>query len=220
MAAKQKRARLKRQIPGLLTQAVKRHNQQVGNIVWAWNLAHEQLYVLFAYFIQESKRASAIWHVIQSDKTQREMLLATALAALGETAPLYVEIKWLCDRVGDISTFRKDPAHTPIHVKGPLTVGFLPPLGPSEISGRPQAVERLTTKPTAQFWRAARDDLYMLGLYAWHIHYQLRYPGVIGHALPHRPSLLSLPQSTKEGRRKPRPPRGKARRPRLSSSHP
>jgi len=219
MAARQKRYRIPRRVPGSLSKAVKAHNQQVGNILWAWNLAHDQLFQMFEYFVDDQRLASNLWHVLNSDKTQREMLTAAALAELDEQSALFQEIKWVLDRISDISTYRNDPAHTPIYVGRIYQTGSV--LIPSRISGRPQAVQRLNLKPTRSFWRAARGDLYALAAYAKEICLRLRNQDQPPHwlgPLPRRPELLTLPQKAKRAPQKPRLQGGKARQRPPSSS--
>ncbi len=204
--------RISRRIPRHITVAVRQHNRQVGDILWAWNLVQDQLFGLFSYFFADKRHlSSAIWHTIQSDKVQREMLSAIARADLPANSKTFANIKWLLDRIGDLSPLRNDPAHTPIYVAR-LSVGSA--LIPSAISGRPAAVDRLTARPTKQIWRAARADLFVLAVYAREISIRLENPtrqALLG-PLPRRPALLSLVAKHHTGPRKSRPQSSKANR--------
>src|SRR5580704_11611935 len=77
----------------------RKHAHQVGEIVTAWNDLQAVCYRLFAT-LSEAKNpgymniAHGIWHSVQSDKTQREMMLAAARGALNPKSRALGQIKW------------------------------------------------------------------------------------------------------------------------------
>jgi hypothetical protein len=97
----------------------RRHAHQVGEVITAWNDLQAGFFLIFQT-LSETKNpkssaiALAIWHSIQSDSAQREMMLSVARAALPENSRAYSQIKWLKDRADKLTPFRNDPAHTPI----------------------------------------------------------------------------------------------------------
>src|SRR5580658_522893 len=72
------------------TPAIQLHARHTGEIVIAWNRLQSSLFMLFAALfgdVHKQHFAHKIWHSIQSDKTQREMLYNAAEAAYGVRCP-------------------------------------------------------------------------------------------------------------------------------------
>ena len=149
--------------------------------------------------IHKQHFAHKIWHTIQSDKTQREMLYNAAEALLGvRCPPLLADIKWALDRASDLSPYRNDAAHTAIWtVKQPTGKRTV---FPDPNATRWTTMQRLVATPTATVWRKVRGDLYALSDYVELINSHVRYG-------PLRP-LQSRPQLQAVQAKPPRSPLG------------
>src|ERR1700730_4146181 len=95
------------------------HAHQVGEVVTAWNDLHASFFYLFetlsgANHPRSREIAHAIWHSIQSDNTQREMMLRVALVALPPKSRTLAQVKWLKETADKMAKMRNDPAHTQI----------------------------------------------------------------------------------------------------------
>jgi len=67
----------------------------------------------------------ALWHSIQSDKTQREML-RDAAAARPDLSPEFVEnVEWAVKMAGELAIHRNEAVHTPVRF-APLHSGPVP----------------------------------------------------------------------------------------------
>jgi hypothetical protein len=187
---------------------VTRHSRHVGEIVGAWNLLHDHLYNILVALLWDLgpsrfRTASAIWNSFQSDKGQRDMLLAVAVSILETTDSngkkmirQSNEIKWLVQRTHDLSARRNDAAH--------IAINFVF-VGPNFAHARPanstkeSRFKRFEEAPTSTVWRRVRGDLIALASFAFrlvpHIYrydkkefldIQQRTPW------PRRPRLLSI----------------------------
>jgi hypothetical protein len=205
------RTRLKVQRP-----AIRLHARHTGEIVIAWNGLQGSLFMLFAALfgdIHKQHFAHKIWHTIQSDKTQREMLYNAAEAFLGARCPeLLADIKWGLDRAGDLSPYRNDAAHTAIWTvaqpSGRRTVM------PDPYATRFASMQRLVETPTAAIWQKVRGDLYALTEYVALIEAHVRYGPLV--ALKSRPRLQAVQEKQTKSRRGSHPPNAakRKRRPR------
>jgi hypothetical protein len=156
--------------------------------------------------------AHKIWHTIQSDKTQRELLYNAAAALYAVECPeLLADIKWALDRANELSPYRNDAAHTAIWT-AKLPTGKRTVI-PDPLATRSATMQRLVATPTASIWRKVRGDLYALGEFVNLTEAHVRFGPL--RALQSRPVLQSLP--TKTGSQSPtRRPKARARPPRSS----
>jgi hypothetical protein len=99
-----------RRVPGN-TPLTERHARQVGHLVIAWNRLQSSLFHLFSQLVAPTNHelAHGIWHCIQSDKTQREMLVAAAKAALGKDPKMREHVEWIAKKAGELSPYRTTP---------------------------------------------------------------------------------------------------------------
>ena len=189
---------------------VRRHASQTGQIIWGWNFLQSGFLHIFHQLVAPSNHdlALALWHMIQSDKTQREMVLAAATAVLPENSRLLADIDWLVKRSQDLSPYRNDSAHTGISLGGEFHEGRVRmKIHPDQRSGRPPAVARLIDKPVESYWRVVKGDLWVLGRYASSLAGKVHGNSDYGPSLQ-RPRLLTVPPKKKHGRQKSHPPRG------------
>jgi len=93
------------------------HALAIGKIVMAWNEYQELLAEIFASFFSQGHWGVSLvaWHALNSDRAQREMLRAVALAKLPPDQPETKELKWLLDQTDQmISDQRNTGTHAPL----------------------------------------------------------------------------------------------------------
>jgi hypothetical protein len=138
------------------------HAHQAGEIITAWNDLHAACYELFAA-LSEAKSpghmqiAYGIWHSVTNDSIQRVMMLAAARGALDPKSKIFTQIEWLKISADNLSSFRNDPAHTPIAFR-PREDGLLEVV-PNIVAAKSAAVDRLQKTPLNVAWRRIRGDL-------------------------------------------------------------
>lgn len=153
-----------RRIPTTISRAVKKHARHSGEISFVWNLLQDAFFHMFWGVVGDYRGdrhavAHALWHSIQSDKTQREMLREAAIGR-PDLPPEFVEdITWAVKVAEYLAVFRNDAVHTPVRfaVLPNETLAIY-----QKISGRKQAVDRLAINPTASVWLRVRGDLVVL----------------------------------------------------------
>ena len=203
-----------RKIPERRRPVIQTHAQHIGEIMIAWNEVQSNLFMLFWALNRAANYETmhGIWHCIQSDKTQRDMVTAAAKGVLKEKGQrrMLVKIEWLIARIADLSPYRNDSAHTPIFFqidhdgKTLLIYDF--------ISARKPALERLELNPISKIWARVRGDIYALSRYTSSISDELLYGEDPSQPpFPRRPRLLTFPAKKKKGPPKSRL-RGAARR--------
>jgi len=195
--------------------------------LWAWNRVQSFLFEIFLSFFHENEGESAypvahaIWHMFQSDKNQREMVLAVAKEVLPAKSRRLKNIQWLLKKVEDIAPFRNAAVHTPIIFQKTGKGRALA----VDHTARPQIKRRMEATNHRKFWRAVSGDLMVLAQYAAYLSHsekELNHPNgvIVLVPSPHRPKLLSLRQIAKIGKEMSLPP-GKSKRTRQRrASHP
>jgi hypothetical protein len=150
--------------------------------------------------------ALAIWHVVKSDRVQRDLAL-TALENLPTTLNLkegIERLKWAQKQTDKLADYRNLIVHAPMQFSYPFSEVLggdtlptpIPKIG--SVSTKPINVRRLRLIKSARFWKALRNDFMNLGDYvdfvtrriAWRDHEQRRgpIPGAL-RSWPHRPRL-------------------------------
>jgi hypothetical protein len=165
--------------------AVQRYAQQTGEIMFAWNWLQQWLFFLFWTLIDVDNHTLAygLWHTIQSDSNQREMLKAAAYAKLKNKRVLLRHIDWLLQKTTVLGTFRNDRAHAPMLFGDRLLPDFASTRGP--------VLKRLQFEHPEKQWRRVRDDLWGLGYFANSLAHEVWRPGE--QPLPKRPRVLTKP---------------------------
>lgn len=198
--------RLKSPTPGRThygsAEAVERHARQIGQIIIAWNELQRTLFEIFWMLVspENHELAHGLWHTIQSDKTQREMLDVVAEASLKKRPRMLAHVRWITWSAQQLSPHRNDPAHTPMLFPESMRDVAIP----DSFSGRKAAVERLRAVPTVKRWRIVRGDLVALSSFAYSVatHIQSGEGGFL--LLPNRPRLRLVPTRKPRVRRKSR----------------
>ena len=127
------------------------HVTAVGEVAFHWNLLHERLGELFGLIVGTTRAIGmAVWYSIQSDRGQREMLLAALRAIEPERLEKFpkaaADMKWLANYVTETLADRRNAAiHAPCEAQmgvferrdGSLTTAF--EIGPSWYLGNPRA---------------------------------------------------------------------------------
>jgi hypothetical protein len=72
------------------------HIVQVGEIIYLWNRVHDNLFQIFWGIVGPADHTLAfeLWHVIQSDSAQREMVQKTAIVRL--KGRMLADALWVC----------------------------------------------------------------------------------------------------------------------------
>ena len=134
--------------------------------------------------------AHRIWHTIQNDSTQRDMIAGTVQTHPWIPPALAKRIIWLLKTADRLSTYRNIAVHTPALFSRYLKT--IPSAEPQ--STRTTTRLRFNEIRHDQFWRFLTGDLNALSLYAAHIAEATRVPAIGTVSLPRRPRLRSLSQ--------------------------
>lgn len=173
--------------------AMKRHARQVGEIVYAWNSAHGAIFWVFWTLLGKGHAvAHGLWHSLQSDIAQRQLLEQLASNTESHTISIRKAASWLVWAMDELSPYRNAAAHVQMYYHHP-------DLLPSDSTSRPKYVERLSKSPVEKYWRKLRGDLRAIEVYAVDLHVAI----MMKNARPytHRPQLrLVLAKNAKSRR--------------------
>ena len=205
MARRTTTDRYSRRIPFQISGAVKTHARQCGEISFVWNLLQDAFFHMFWGVVGDYRgdrhdMAHALWHSIQSDKTQREMLRDAAESRPDLPPELVGHIKWAVRMAEKLATFRNDAIHTPVRFAVVPTGTFTQY---QRVSGRRQAVDRLTINPSASYWRVVRGDLAVLVAFCELVYRRHAAHGPLAPST-RRPPLLALPRDVQRDSPSPR----------------
>jgi hypothetical protein len=170
-----------------LRQPVKRLGQAVGELVWASNSAHSSISVLFTFLVNpnDGKPGMAMWHVLRSDKAQRDITVAVTTATLRRTSHLCKGILWAIGKLNSLSELRNDIVHMDVRFDTqtrPHLARFHP------ISSPPSRADRLQRERNlVKTLRVATGDILALGEYVFGLHLHRANPK--DWPLPRRPRL-------------------------------
>lgn len=201
-----------------------KHITAQGGVVYAANLLQDSFFNTFltaialerpfekednfAPLIRFYDHAISIWHIIQSDKAQREMAtqaISTVPTKL-KLRPMISRLDWAARQSADFAEYRNLIAHSPIMFsywyslkRGKLSGKWVP-----EFSGhgtRPIHRKKLDHIASLRFWEMLRDDLVRLSQYVSALNVQIHRLAYAAHGaeladapktLPYRPRLPSL----------------------------
>lgn len=173
---------------------LRKHAERVGAAVLAWNELHSHLYMIFWYVVgldghpMEDQMAPRIWHTIQSDKTQREMLGAAASVRLAKNQAALKHLEWILDRAEKLAPYRNLGAHTPVKIYRSTS----DKIRPDRWSTAVKMVRRYSLIDHKKFWRLLAGDLYALSHYTEWLEHSLWRPERMQPSI-RRPKLLSVP---------------------------
>ena len=183
-----------RKPPGTDAKAFRRHAKRVGMAVLAWNDLHANLYLIFWFLIgpsghpDEKQVAYGVWHTIQNESTQRDMIKEAATVKLANDRKLLSRITWILEKAERLSPYRNMAAHTAVLFH--WITGAAP--RPDPWSSRALHRDRYRLIDHDHFWRSLAGDLSALSRYAARLSDDLWRPGHTRSSF-RKPALLSLP---------------------------
>jgi hypothetical protein len=175
----------RRRIP----EAAADHIKVQGEIVYATASLQDAFFELFRVTLSLERpdksgaefrfhdHALTIWHVIQSDSSQRQMAVA-ALSTVPTALPAkkaIASLRWANNRSGKLAEYRNIVAHNPVVFRMQLRRGrvlMLPEFG-GQGTREPQR-RRLRLIEGLTFWRSLRDEFLDLAEYVRAIVHQVR----------------------------------------------
>jgi hypothetical protein len=182
-----------RRLPEGLEEEIQRYARDTGLMMWAWNLLHAHMFEIFWYLLALDRHrgdtshplANSLWHQIQNDSTQRQMMMEAARAELSKDPATLRRVTWLFSMADKYSVYRNIPAHVPAIFSPHI------PKRPSadKTASRLQAGVRFDLIDHGTFWRMMTGDLIALR------HYALRLSRPIfgfREPWPRRPRLRAL----------------------------
>jgi hypothetical protein len=173
-----------------LEDALKPYAEELGNLVIDWNTMQEGFCMLFCVLLEVENfdKALAIWHLLKSDKLQRDLVDAVAPhCSLIRKDPKAIElIKWAVKHAMELGTHRDDAVHSPyvVLMEEPISLGSLSHFN------HPRALGLKEAELIGEFARikgnikAITLFVYKLQQYIIDLKHQNEHP-----TLPERPSL-------------------------------
>lgn len=183
-------ASTRRQLPQELSDAVNEFAAPVGQVMWAWNYCHSSFGRLFSTIASPTnlRIGHALWHALQSDRAQRQLLLAAAKAALYANKPMLRQVEWAAKSADSLATIRNDAAH----VATAFTTHFpQPKVVPDVLATSSKRLRRLQSHQGLQEqFQLLTGDLIALSGYVTVLSMVIASPNTI--KLSRRPMLKSL----------------------------
>ena len=192
-----KRPTVRRRLPPKYAKEIRAYATRIGLVNWAWASLCSNLFVLFWFLltrpgeVNTRNRAHGIWHTIQSDKTQRDMLSVLAKTEMQDKPKLLEKVLWVIDRAGKLSEFR----NIATHVEATFSEQTVSRPAADPISSRTSHENKFNLIEHDRFWKLLAGDMIALSDYAACLVQQLYYaPNLRPDALPHRPVLRAIPE--------------------------
>ncbi|MGY6661673.1 MAG: hypothetical protein ACXIVO_05065 [Glycocaulis sp.] len=175
------------------SKAFDEHTKQIGEIIYLWNRLHAQLFMIFWSLTDRESHefSSGIWHSIQSDSTQRQMVETAANLKLGKR--LAGHVSWICRGHERLSRYRNAFAHVGFYAH--YSDGFVP----EYFSSRKSALALFEEMPKKEIFNKLRGDLMALTLYAEDVALRIFY-NLKSSASPwfERPRLQLVPTTPRK----------------------
>ena len=183
---------------------------EIGKFALEWNRLHENLYLLFSAALGEGENmllAYKVWHSLQSDRAQREMLRAAAQVTFATDAQKRAYPKalndtiWLLDRTQSLANRRNDALHSPFILSFSESTYSVQP---DVFFGHPRASSFEGKNVLVQI-KCYRDHAIILHRFAYKLFYCLKVDALMKglaqpHPWPERPKLRQLASSTSHNR--------------------
>ena len=181
-----------RRIPKEFKRGIDEIAAPMGEVIWAWNYCHSAFHRLFAAVVNPHKIGvgHALWHAVQNDSAQREMLLLAAGPSLFEKPKILSKVVWAKKQADQLSTVRNDVIHMATAVQPHLKKTSLIV---DELSTAPKRSRRLKERSVKKLLSPLRGDLIALANYVNVLHSAFLWPE--RYPLPRRPRLLSTQAS-------------------------
>jgi len=159
-----------------------------GELLWASNQLHTAFAVVFSVLVSKKNLAvgQSIWHAVQSDSTQRNMLAEVAKVALGNQKRMHALLLWAKKKADSLATIRNDAAHMSTAFR---TDNDLWALVANAIGNPPSRAVRLESRPDLlRYFRSAKSDLVQLSGFVYALLFRMIVPDA-NHPWPRRPVL-------------------------------
>jgi hypothetical protein len=167
---------------------------ELGLLVYSWNRLQDALLRLFSILLgpHSLSLAGAIWYAINSDRTQRQMLLNAVKVATLSDERAREDIKWIIDHAERFEDRRNNAIHSPLtfmtdHSGTTLTSAWF--------TGHPRA-KKLRDKNLLEEFRWYGETAAVLATFAIRIYHRLaQHDTLKNEPWPERPQLPQLRQS-------------------------
>lgn len=156
---------------------------QLGWLAYSWNALHDKLGQLFWTLtgLDNGKIPLAIWNAVKNDRTQRELVRATAKETTGPE--VFSEIKWVLDRADEFEEHRNNALHSPLTF---MIDADGPQLASKWLSGNQRAMKLKGKDLLTEFaWYGRSANA--LGIYVQRINMHLK--GGVQFPMPERPKM-------------------------------
>ena len=196
MAARPKAIRVPRRVPPEIKSPVRSLALATGELLWASSQAHTAFCNVFALLVAKDNLnvGFAIWHTVQADSTQRQMLAALVDARLPTPSRMNKSLLWAKEKADKLATLRNDAAHLASAFR---TDSDPYKLVPNPFGNPPTRTERLKNiSDLVAHFRTVKGDLVQLSGYINALFFKLVQPSG-PYPWPRRPSLKSLPKAAK-----------------------
>lgn len=160
------------------------HAAEVGRVAIAWNALCETMAIAFSLILKPDHQGAAlsVWHSVKSDRYQREMLRAAAIAMLGDKNQAALkEIEWVLGQIDATENRRNDAIHAPYAIQ--IENGLAKPM-PSPMTGNPKA-ENLKDRDLVEALQAYSTRMSSLDHFLHGVMVHLVHPD---NPLPKRPT--------------------------------
>jgi hypothetical protein len=115
---------------------------ELGKLVYAWNLLHEELGQLFECVIVPKRPGCALaaWRALENDRSQRLMVEYAVKYAIDLRPEIVEDILWVLDKANKLSETRNNAIHSPyVVVTSPDPLGTR--IAPLDFFGHPRAMK-------------------------------------------------------------------------------
>ena len=173
-----------------LEESLQPYAEELGNLVIDWNTMQEGFCMLFCVLleVENSDKALAIWHLLKSDKLQRDLVVKVAphCALIKKDPKVIGLIEWAVNNAMGLGNHRDDAVHSPyvVLMQEPISLGSL------SLLGHPRAIGFTDKELISEFARirgnirAMTIFVYKLQQYIIDLKHQNGHP-----TLPEKPSL-------------------------------
>lgn len=196
MAAPLKAVRIPRRVSPDIKSPVRSLALATGELLWASSQTHTAFCNVFALLVAKENLnvGYAIWHAVQADSSQRQMLAALIDARLPKTSRVTKSLLWAKEKADKLATLRNDAAH----MASAFQTDSKPyRLVPNPLGNAPNRTERLKgVSDLITHFRAVKGDLIQLAGYVHALFFKIALPSG-PYPWPRRPTMKSLPKATK-----------------------
>lgn len=199
MATQTKSIRLSRRIAQDFKAPVRSFAVAIGELLWASSQTHAAFANVFAVLVAKENLniGFSIWHAVQADNTQRQMLAALVEAKFGKSSRMYMNLRWAKQMADKLAESRNDAAHMATAFRtdsAPFT------LLASPIGNAPNRAKRLAGTPDLnRHFRAVKGDLVQLAGFVNTLFFRLVQPDGT-RPWPKRPALQTIAKESKKRR--------------------